>query len=86
MNKQLKLLENENKKISKEIDALKPDIEENEKKLAELTDQLEEAQKEYDSIDISAVSCVKCNKCREHCPQGIDIPTLLDSKIKDLFV
>lgn len=45
-----------------------------------------EAQNEYDAIDISAASCIKCNKCKQHCPQGIDIPELLNGKIKDLFV
>ena len=53
-------------------------------KNGELTN--EAAQEEYDAIDISATSCVKCNKCKEHCPQGIDIPGLLNGKIMDLFV
>ncbi|MBQ9532189.1 MAG: aldo/keto reductase [Eubacterium sp.] len=49
----------------------------------EMTPQ--EAQEAYDKIDINASECVKCNKCKEHCPQGIDIPSLLEKLKNDFF-
>lgn len=45
----------------------------------------EEAQKEYDAIDINASHCVNCGKCKQHCPQSIDIPKMLKSNVSDLF-
>lgn len=45
----------------------------------------EDAQKAYDSVDINASKCVKCGKCKQHCPQSIDIPLMLKTKIADLF-
>ena len=45
----------------------------------------EEAQAAYDNIDINASECVKCNKCKQHCPQGIEIPELLEKLKNDFF-
>lgn len=45
----------------------------------------EEAQKEYDAIDINASHCVNCGKCKQHCPQSIDIPKMLKSIVSNLF-
>ena len=44
-----------------------------------------EAQDAYDNIDVNASQCVKCNKCKEHCPQGIDIPSQLEKLKNDFF-
>lgn len=50
------------------------------------TDELtkEQAQAEYNKIDIKADECVGCGKCASHCPQSINIPQKLGD-IKDLF-
>ena len=49
----------------------------------EMTPQ--QAQDAYDAIDVNAAQCVKCNKCKQHCPQGIDIPSLLEKLKNDFF-
>lgn len=45
----------------------------------------EDAKVEYQKIDVTHTACVKCNKCKEHCPQSIDIPDLLNGTIKNFF-
>lgn len=45
----------------------------------------EDAQKEYDGIDVRAKDCVACGKCKTHCPQQIDIPAMMKKTIPDLF-
>lgn len=45
---------------------------------------VEDAKKGIDSIDATYTACIKCNKCKNHCPQSLDIPTLFDTKIKDM--
>ena len=49
----------------------------------EMTPQ--EAQDAYDATDVNAAECIKCNKCKEHCPQGIDIPSQLEKLKNDFF-
>ncbi|MCR5206928.1 MAG: aldo/keto reductase [Eubacterium sp.] len=44
-----------------------------------------EAKREYDAIDIKADSCIGCGACKTHCPQSIDIPELMQNKMKSFF-
>lgn len=46
---------------------------------------LEEAKREYEQIEVNHTQCVKCGKCADHCPQSINIPELLSTKIKETF-
>ena len=46
---------------------------------------LDESKKAYNTIDIKANECVACGKCKTHCPQNIDIPKILSTKIKNLY-
>lgn len=46
---------------------------------------LTEAKKEYKKIDISISECINCGKCASHCPQSINIPDLLNGKLKEIF-
>lgn len=45
----------------------------------------DEAAKEYAVIDVKASDCIGCGQCKEHCPQSIDIPELMQKKMKDFF-
>ena len=46
---------------------------------------LEESKNEYANICVNHTECVACGKCADHCPQSINIPELLATKIKDTF-
>ncbi|MBQ7204093.1 MAG: aldo/keto reductase [Eubacterium sp.] len=46
---------------------------------------LSDAKAQYLTIDANANACIKCGKCKTHCPQMIDIPGLLNGKIKEVF-
>ncbi len=45
----------------------------------------ETAKAKISSVDSTYTECIKCNKCASHCPQGLKIPTLFETKIKALF-
>ncbi len=45
----------------------------------------ETAKVKISSVDSTYTECIKCNKCASHCPQGLKIPTLFETKIKALF-
>ncbi len=45
----------------------------------------DEAISAYSKIDVTASECIKCNKCKQHCPQGIDIPDMLEKLKNDFF-
>jgi len=45
----------------------------------------DECAAEYAKIDVNASSCIGCGACKTHCPQGIDIPELMQHKMKDFF-
>ncbi len=51
-------------------------------KTGELTE--EQSREEYSKIDIGADACIHCGKCASHCPQSIQIPSMLE-KIKSLY-
>ncbi|MBQ9229476.1 MAG: aldo/keto reductase [Eubacterium sp.] len=40
---------------------------------------------EYAKIDTKADACIGCGHCKEHCPQSIDIPQLMQHTMKDFF-
>lgn len=39
----------------------------------------------YKQIDVKHDSCVGCGKCAGHCPQSINIPELMQTKVKKFF-
>lgn len=45
----------------------------------------DECAAEYAKIDVNASQCIGCGACKTHCPQGIDIPELMQHTIKDFF-
>jgi hypothetical protein len=45
----------------------------------------DEGREQYSKIDVKANECIGCGKCASHCPQSIEIPSLLQGKIKDFF-
>ena len=45
----------------------------------------DECAAEYAKIDVGAGACVGCGKCAAHCPQGIQIPDLMQKTMKDFF-
>ncbi len=45
----------------------------------------DEVAAEYAVIDGKASDCIACGKCKEHCPQQIDIPSLMQKTMKDFF-
>lgn len=44
-----------------------------------------EAKKLYESIDVNASSCIGCGACATHCPQGIEIPKLMQGTMQKFF-
>lgn len=52
-------------------------------KTGELTE--EQGMGEYAGIDVNASECIGCGKCASHCPQSINIPEMLKSKIGKLL-
>ena len=52
-------------------------------KTGELTE--EQGRGEYAEIDVNASECIGCGKCASHCPQSINIPEMLKSKIGKLL-
>lgn len=45
----------------------------------------EEAQKQYNEIDVKAEDCINCKKCEGHCPQGIKISDYMQGKMRNIF-
>lgn len=45
----------------------------------------EEAQKQYNAIDVKAGDCINCKKCEGHCPQGIKISDYMQGKMRNIF-
>lgn len=46
---------------------------------------LEDGKKQYISMKNNGSACVSCGKCASHCPQSIEIPTLLKNEISDFL-
>lgn len=46
---------------------------------------LEEGKKQYINLKNNASACISCCKCSSHCPQGIEIPTLLKNEISEFL-
>lgn len=47
---------------------------------------INDGRKEYNSFDVKPGECVWCNKCKNHCPQSISVPDVLDGKVIKLFM
>lgn len=47
----------------------------------------EESIKKYNTIPVenNAFACIKCGKCASHCPQSIEIPSLLHGEVGQFF-
>lgn len=46
---------------------------------------LEDGKKAYAKIENNASECIGCGKCASHCPQGIEIPTLLKENVSEFL-
>lgn len=40
----------------------------------------------YNSYKVNPAACAWCNKCKNHCPQSISVPDVLEGKVVKLFM
>ena len=40
----------------------------------------------YNSYKVNPAACAWCNKCKNHCPQSISVPDILEGKVVKLFM
>ena len=40
----------------------------------------------YNSYKVNPTACAWCNKCKNHCPQSISVPDVLEGKVVKLFM
>ncbi|MFR3419117.1 MAG: hypothetical protein ACLTSM_03600, partial [Eubacterium sp.] len=40
----------------------------------------------YNSYNVNPAACAWCNKCKNHCPQSISVPDVLEGKVVKLFM
>lgn len=47
---------------------------------------IQQGREVYDSFAVNPTACAWCNKCKNHCPQSISVPDVLEGKIIKLFM
>lgn len=47
---------------------------------------IQQGREAYDSFAVNPISCAWCNKCKNHCPQSISVPDVLEGKVIKLFM
>ncbi len=47
---------------------------------------IQQGREAYDSFAVNPIACAWCNKCKNHCPQSISVPDVLEGKVIKLFM
>lgn len=47
---------------------------------------IQQGREVYDSFAVNPTACAWCNKCKNHCPQSISVPDVLEGKVVKLFM
>lgn len=47
---------------------------------------IQQGREVYDSFAVNPTACAWCNKCKNHCPQSISVPDVLEGKVIKLFM
>ena len=47
---------------------------------------IQQGREVYDSFSVNPTACAWCNKCKNHCPQSISVPDVLEGKVVKLFM
>ena len=47
---------------------------------------IQQGREVYDSFTVNPTACAWCNKCKNHCPQSISVPDVLEGKVIKLFM
>lgn len=47
---------------------------------------IQQGREVYDSFAVNPTACAWCNKCKNHCPQSISVPDILEGKVVKLFM
>ena len=47
---------------------------------------ISDGRKQYNSFQVKPTECAWCNKCKNHCPQSISVPDVLDGKVIKIFM
>ena len=47
---------------------------------------IQQGREAYDSFAVNPTACAWCNKCKNHCPQSISVPDVLEGKVVKLFM
>ena len=47
---------------------------------------IQQGREVYDSFAVNPTACAWCNKCKNHCPQSISVPDVLECKVVKLFM
>ena len=47
---------------------------------------IQQGREVYDSFAVNPTACAWCNKCKNHCPQSISVPGVLEGKVIKLFM
>lgn len=47
---------------------------------------IQQGREVYDSFTVNPTACAWCNKCKNHCPQSISVPDVLEGKVVKLFM
>ena len=47
---------------------------------------IQQGREVYDSFAVNPTACTWCNKCKNHCPQSISVPDVLEGKVIKLFM
>lgn len=47
---------------------------------------IQQGREVYDSFAVNPTACAWCNKCKNHCPQSISVPEVLEGKVVKLFM